>query len=187
MRKVKGWTDEQLVEGCLDGSEQAWDALIEQYKNLIFSIPIKYGLSRDDASEVFQQVCLQLLSDLSAIRDPSCLAAWLIRVTSHKCFHLGRREHVHERVDGEAGDSHLDLSALADEQVWQLEREQILREALLQISPRCRQLIHMLFYEEPAMPYEEVAVRLNLARGSIGFIRMRCLRQLRTRLQERNF
>lgn len=187
MLNTTGWTDEQLVRECLDGSEQAWSALIDQYRNLIFSIPIKYGFSRDDASEIFQQVCLKLLSDLPAIREPRCLAAWLIRVTSHKCFHWGRGERLRQRIQGEIDNVDPEAAAPADEQMWQVEREQILREALLEISPRCRQLIHMLFYQEPVVPYDEVANKLNLARGSIGFIRMRCLRQLRLRLQERNF
>jgi RNA polymerase sigma factor (sigma-70 family) len=186
MSRLTGWTNEQLCEQCLVGNEQAWNALIDRYKNLIFSIPIKYGFSRDDASEIFQQVCLKLLAELPAIRDPGSLPAWLIRVTSHKCFHWGGRERLHERVDGETGDIPAEEAA-ADELVWQLEREQILREALLQISDRCRSLIHMLFFEEPAVPYDDIADKLNLARGSIGFIRMRCLRQLRLRLQERNF
>jgi DNA-directed RNA polymerase specialized sigma24 family protein len=45
----------------------------------------------------------------------------------------------------------------------------------------------MLFYEKPAVAYEEVARRLNLATGSIGFVRMRCLKQLRRRLIEKGF
>ena len=54
-------------------------------------------------------------------------------------------------------------------------------------SVRCRELIDMLFYQNPPLPYEEVARGLGLARGSIGFIRMRCLKQLRGQLKERGF
>lgn len=55
------WTDTQLVKECLRGSEEAWSALIDMYKNLIFSIPIKYGFSTDDATDIFQAVCVELL------------------------------------------------------------------------------------------------------------------------------
>ena len=50
------------------------------------------------------------------------------------------------------------------------------------LPPRCRQLIHMLFFEEPARPYQEVAEALGIATGSIGFIRQRCLDRLRKNL-----
>jgi RNA polymerase sigma factor (sigma-70 family) len=181
-------TDEQLVRGCLEGSQEAWSALIDKYKNLIFSIPIKYGFARDDAREIFQQVCLRLLSELASLRDPNSLAAWLIRVTSHDCFQWSRRQRRNDKM----ALTYSETTMVKDpeppqELVLQLEREQILREALQQITPRCRELIEMLFFRTPPLPYDEVAKTLRLARGSIGFTRMRCLNQLRARLQERGF
>ena len=64
------------------------------------------------------------------------------------------------------------------------EQEQRLRQAISEMPTRCRQLIHMLFVEEPSRPYEQVAESLGLAKGSIGFIRQRCLERLRKRLLE---
>ena len=75
----------------------------------------------------------------------------------------------------------------ADTVLLELEREQILRESLSQLAPRCAVLLHMLFFEEPARPYEEVATRLNIAKGSIGFIRMRCLERMRRLLEDKGF
>src|SRR5439155_969343 len=51
------WPDDRLVAECLQGDEKAWSALVDKYKNLIFSIPIKLGLY-DDAADIFQAVCL---------------------------------------------------------------------------------------------------------------------------------
>jgi hypothetical protein len=44
-----------------------------------------------------------------------------------------------------------------------------------------------LFFEQPPLPYTEVARRLGLATGSIGFIRGRCLDRLRKLLVESGF
>jgi signal transduction histidine kinase len=43
--------DEQLVRDCLKGRDAAWSALIGRYKNLIFSIPIRYGFSQEDSAD----------------------------------------------------------------------------------------------------------------------------------------
>ena len=107
------WPDDRLVRDCVAGKEEAWTALLDKYKNLIFSIPLKHGLSREDAAEIFQAVCAELLSELPKLRDPQALPGWLIKVTSHKCFHLHRQERrwdTSESVD-EAGTS---LEALAE-------------------------------------------------------------------------
>ncbi len=48
------WSDDRLIRACLNGNEQAWSALIDKYKNLIYSIPMKYGASPEDAADIFQ-------------------------------------------------------------------------------------------------------------------------------------
>jgi hypothetical protein len=63
-------SDEQLVRDCLKGKDSAWSALIFKYKNLIFSIPIRYGFSEEDAADIFQAVCMDLLAELPRLREP---------------------------------------------------------------------------------------------------------------------
>jgi RNA polymerase sigma factor (sigma-70 family) len=177
-------TDTQLVQKCLLGEEPAWIALVDRYKNLVFSIPIKYGFPREEATDIFQEVCLDLVCELSRIRDPQALAAWLIRVTHHKCFH-----HNKQRVRDELNDPEAQELAVVSEQVPealmnQLEQDQHIRKAVRELSPRCRELVEHLFFELPAKPYHEVAKGLGVAIGSIGFIRRRCLNKLRDRLEE---
>jgi RNA polymerase sigma factor (sigma-70 family) len=184
-----GVSTARLVRDCLQGHEDAWLALVDRYKNLIYSIPLKYGLSADDAAEIFQSVCLSLLSELPKIRDPQALPAWLIQVTSRRCAQWQRERDQFLDVDAEAMETHVEKRSkeLSREQVRELELEQMLREALAGLSTQCRQLIEMLFYESPARPYEEVAATLGLATGSIGFTRKRCLDYLRKKLEHAGF
>ena len=172
---------------CLRGDEDAWAALVDKYKNLIFSIPIKRGFSEQDAADVFQRVCLLLLADLANLRDPKALPMWLIRVTSNECSQWSRQERPHARAEpiDEAPPATADPAP--DELLSQVTEEQSLREALNSLTPRCRQLIQMLFFEPEARPYQEVASSLGLATGSIGFIRAKCLERLRRRLDSMDF
>ncbi len=93
---------------CLRGSEAAWAALLEKYKNLIFSIPVKQGMARDDAAEIFQRVCLLLLAELKHLRQPAALPMWLIRVTTHECLRWRRQEQPY--AAREAGEAELALA-----------------------------------------------------------------------------
>jgi RNA polymerase sigma factor (sigma-70 family) len=185
---LAAWSDERLVKECLKGNEEAWAALVKKYRNLIYSIPIKYGLSIDDAGDIFQQVCLQLLQALPKLQEPKSLAAWLIKVSSHGCYQWAGREHRFQPFDFE---SHAEWEPAAqempDELIRELERSRILHEAMAEVPPRCRALIRMLFFETPAMSYEQVAQKLGLATGSIGFIRIRCLKRLRMILEKKGF
>jgi len=177
--------DARLIKECLAGNEHAWSELVSKYKNLIFSIPIKYGLSREDAADIFQAVCLDLLNDLSKLRDHGALAGWILRVTYNKCFH--RRKDSERYVPGEPPDAPTPKEEIPETMLLEVQREQLLRNALRQLSSRCQQLIQMLFFEFPARPYQEIAKSLNLATGSIGFIRGRCLEKLRQSLHKQGF
>ena len=94
-------SDEELVRECLKGKSEAWSELIDKYKNLIFSVPLKYGFSREEAADVFQDVCLGLLSELKSIREPRALAKWLLMVTAHKCFRRRKQDQRFVSLDGE--------------------------------------------------------------------------------------
>ena len=183
------WPAARLVRECLRGSDDAWAALLGKYKNLIFSIPIRQGIPRDDAADIFQRVCLLLLAELPQLRQAEALPMWLIRVTSRECLRWRRQELPYAaRETGEAELSLArDASPLPEEVLAQLKDEQMLREAVLALPARCRQLIQMLFFEAPARPYREVAQSLGLAEGSIGFIRGRCLIRLRRQLEQKGF
>lgn len=178
-------SDLRLIRECLQGNEQAWSNLINRYKNLVFSIPIKRGMSPDDATDIFQAVCLDLLSELPNIKHPEALPRWLVTVTYHKCVRwtTDRDRYSTDREEDQL-ESHLDTGQVADELLFEAERAQKIREVLAQLEPRCRQLIETLFFESPARPYREVAQSLGLALGSVGAVRERCLERARRLLEK---
>jgi RNA polymerase sigma factor (sigma-70 family) len=183
------WSDTRLVRACVRGDDEAWSVLVRKYKNLIFSIPVRYGFSHEEAKDVFQAVCLDLISELSELRDARALPAWLIRVTSHKCAQIRRRQNLGQVSPTSESDlaSLPDRSRSPEDLLSQIEAEQTLRDSIAALPPRCRRLVEMLFFESPSRPYSEVARSLGLASGSIGFIRRRCLERLRSSLARRGF
>jgi RNA polymerase sigma factor (sigma-70 family) len=178
--------DARLVGACLRGEEKAWSELVSKYKNLIFSIPIRYGFSQEESADVFQSVCLDLVNQLTSIREPRALAGWVIRVTHNKCFHLMKDKRQEVPVDDDFEPT-LPPEEIPEHQLHELEKEQLIRNALRAVSERCRRLVEMLFFESPPRPYQEIAKSLTLATGSIGFIRARCLDKLRKKMEEIGF
>jgi RNA polymerase sigma factor (sigma-70 family) len=185
---VADWSNTRLVAECLAGNERAWSALLERYKNLIYSIPLRYGTPHQDAADIFQAVCLDLFNELPKLRDAEALQGWLIRVTTHKCYHWKRRQIQSDTDLEEQQVENLPAEDLIPPDVLaELEREQMVRDAIVQLPPRCREMIEMLFFEQPPLPYNDVARRLSLATGSIGFIRGRCLKRLKKILEDKGF
>jgi RNA polymerase sigma factor (sigma-70 family) len=113
---------------------------------------------------------------------------WLIRVTTHKCYHWRhRRSSQEENFDTENVETISAKDLIPQDLLAEVEQEQLLHEAIAQLPPRCKEMIELLFFEHPPLPYTEVARRLQLAKGSIGFIRGRCLKRLKKVLEEKGF
>lgn len=182
-----GRSDARLVRECLKGNEEAWSALIDKYKNLIYSIPVKYGFSPDEASDVFQAVCVELLGELPKIRKPAALPKWIMQVTAHKCFRDKRQRLRVDQLDENHTSKLEPVPPEAEGILREAEEEQHLREAMAGLPPRCQELVRMLFFEDPAREYREIAKSLGIAVGSIGFIRQRCLDKLRRHLADAGF
>lgn len=181
----QAWSDERLVRECLDGNQEAWSALIDKYKKLIYSIPVKWELPREEANDIFQSVCVSLFSELSNLREPQALPKWLIQTTLHKCIKYRRQQ-------ARFSDDEIQEDLVVDERgsdviVEEVENEQILRDSIAEVGGRCMEMIRMLFFENPPRAYADIARELGLATGSIGFIRGRCLDRLRKQLLSRGW
>jgi RNA polymerase sigma factor (sigma-70 family) len=185
---AQGMEDEWLVQGCLQGDSRAWEQLIDKYKRLIYSIPIKYGASSEDAADVFQAVCIEVLNSLPQLKSAQSLRSWLITLTIRQSYRWKRKQSNHVELDALEPEVAEGIASVTHpDKLDQLEQEQIVREVVAQLPPRHRELVQLLFFEQPALPYAEVAQRLGLATGSIGFIRGRCLEKLRKALLEYGF
>ena len=182
-------SDETLVNMCRKGDANAWNILVERYKSLVYSIPLRFRMPAEDAADTFQSVWLDLYSELDKLREPAALRGWLVSATSHKCLHWKAREtrRAGKALGRDVEIDVADMRPLINEIGLEAEKDQLVRDALRSIPDRCRKMLKMLFFEQPPRPYLEVAKELGLAEGSIGFIRGRCLQKMKKALEQRGF
>lgn len=184
-------SDERLTGRCLMGDQEAWSTLIDKYKNLIYSIPVKLGMHQD-AGDIFQSVCVDLPSELSRLREHRALPKWLMQTCYQKCLHYQRAANrlVELTPEGTGSDGALranNADNLPEHMLVQLEHEQILRDTIAGLPEKCERIIRLLFFEIPPRPYKDVAEELGMATGSIGANRGRCLAYLKKKLEKRDF
>jgi RNA polymerase sigma factor (sigma-70 family) len=175
--------DSSLIRACQAGDARAWEQLIRRYQRLLYAIPLRCGLSEEDAADVFQTVCLRLLENLDRLRNEQHLTGWLITTTKREAWRLCelQRRAPTQKLEAEE-ELYESLPApdlLPEEEVLKLEQEQLVRRAMEELGERCRTLLGMLYQTEPPLAYEEIARRLNVSVGAIGPTRARCLEKLR--------
>ena len=178
-----------LVRSAVDGDAAAWKALVEGLSPLVWSVVRAYRLSDADAHEVYQTVWLRFSQHLRRIRDPEKADSWLASTARHECLKvlksLSRRTPTDDPMlldrvseDRTPEQSFLDLEEAAAE----TERIRHLWQEFEELGYRCRQLLRVLM-SSPPPSYREVSAALGIAVGSVGPMRQRCSRRLRTRLE----
>jgi len=169
-----------LVTRARNGDRQAWDALVDRYAPLVWSVCRRHRLEAADAQDAAQNVWLKLVDHLDSLRDPAALPGWLVTTTRRECGRILRaaRRPSDTRQALAAGTIADDHAQATEQDLLAAERHVALREALGQLPPGCQQLLALLICD-PALSYAEIAARLGTRVGSIGPSRRRCLDKLR--------
>lgn len=175
-------SDRELLIRIRAGEFTAWQGLLDKYERLVYSIPLTYGLSTDDAADIAQTAFTALLNRLDALRDESNLGGWLATVARRHTWRRVEQRKREQPTAIEETEEMLRLPGRTNEiERWEL--VEWLHNGLHRIGERCQQLLMALYFEESEPSYAEVAERLEMAEGSIGPTRARCLKRLREMME----
>lgn len=169
-----------LVARVCDGDQEAWNEIIERYAPLVWSICLRYQLSRSDVDDVGQSVWLLLVENIGKLREAAALPGWLTTTTRRECLRVLRTTQRHDHADLPPEEQMpVDPEAATVEQeVILVERNAALRAAFAELAPSCHELLSMLM-TDPPLSYADVSTRMGIPVGSIGPTRARCLDRLR--------
>lgn len=176
-------SDAELVLACRRGDEAAWNKLVDRYQRLIITIPRRAGLSEEQAADVFQEVFLTLFEKLDEIEQPERIRSWIVTTAKFKTWGVIRSgkgfytPETEEEMELELARL-ADAAPLADELLIELEQQHQIRTALKEMEERCRKILSMIYLQDSAASYAEVATAIGVGETSISPMRSRCLQKL---------
>ncbi|HEX5120436.1 MAG TPA: sigma-70 family RNA polymerase sigma factor [Pseudonocardiaceae bacterium] len=163
----------ELVGRAAAGDADAWRALVDRYRGVVWAVARAHRLPDADAADVSQATWLSLAQHLHRLRDPDRVAAWLTttaRRESLRVLAVRRRE---PPVDLSTMELAVDGPEAGGDAVWR---------ALRGLPERCRALLRLIAYT-PDLSYAQAARALGIPAASVGQTRGRCLAVLRRRLE----
>jgi len=168
-----------LVSRAAAGDQGAWNEIVERYSPLVWAICLRYQLDRQDIDDVGQSVWLLLVEKLGSLREPAALPGWLATTTQRECLRVLRDSRRHDHTELPEDQLPPDPDAtLIEDLIVAAERDAALRAAFAELPRTCREMLAMMICDPPCH-YEDISAALNMAVGSIGPIRARCLDRLR--------
>lgn len=180
-------TDDDLIQACRQGDGRAWKMVVTKYKRLVFSIPLNYGLSHEDAADITQIAFTIMFESLDQFYPNAHLAPWLATVARRHSWRLMeryRRESTKDDEDlGQSLAMAVDPTSTEEIENWEL--LEWLDRGFSELDERCRRLLLQLYFNREQPSYGEVAARLNMPTSSVSPIRARCLKRLKKLLGKR--
>ena len=79
------------LEAVRRGDPGAWKELVGAYGPLVLAVARRAGLSDADCEEVYQETWASLFQQLSTLRRPGSLVAWIARTAQRQSWFVRRR------------------------------------------------------------------------------------------------
>ncbi len=170
----------ELFRRAEAGEQAAWNAIVDRYTKLLWSVARAHRLGTADAADVVQTTWLRLVEHFGRIEDPERLAGWLATTARRECLQTLRR--AGRELVGDVDDIILgvveECPVPVDARLLAEERDVALWARFERLSVRCQVLLRILMATPPP-DYATVSAELDMPVGSIGPTRGRCLNQLR--------
>lgn len=170
----------QLVTSAAAGDQRAWNALVQQFGGMVWSVARAHRLGDADAADVSQATWLRLLEHLGKLKEPAAVGAWLATTARRECLRVLRENH-RRVLYGDDAPEYESNDPSADHALLLSERDEALRRGFSRLRPSDQALLRLLM-ADPRPAYEEIAAALDMPIGSIGPTRQRALARLRREL-----
>jgi RNA polymerase sigma factor (sigma-70 family) len=180
MRCIAQITHGELLTSAAAGDQAAWNALVDRFGQMVWSVARSFRLDDATAKDVSQTVWLRLVENLDRIGDPERLPGWLATTCRREAMRVinlqGRAIPSEFEFDLEDKTPSMESMLIEDEEV----REVV--AVFHTLSDECRQLLRLLT-AEPPLSYEEISEIIDRPVGSLGPTRARCIERLKSSMR----
>ncbi len=179
-----------LVVRCRNGDKSAWDALVDQYWQRLYSYAVQSTRSSELATDLVQETFLRVVQKLDRYEDQGKFEAWLFRILVNLVRDNSRSLSRHPVRSGqvEIGDQKVDLidtmpgkGQSPDAPLEHKEYVDRLYAAMEKLPELDRQVLLLRHYGD--MPFKEIARTLDCPLGTVLARAHRALGKLRVMME----
>jgi len=156
----KNISEENLIEGCIEGNRYAQKMLFEKYRSLMFSICMRYAKSRDEAEDVMIDGFMKIYTSLSEFKKKGSFEGWMKKIMVNAAINNYRsnlKHYYNTTIDDE---NFLEIKNETDDFKTNYSAEYLIK--LIQGLPDGYRMVFNLF-EIEGYSHKEVAEMMNIS------------------------
>lgn len=174
----KAMTDEQLVRAYIDGSNDAFDALLRRHQLRVYNYILRVVKNEDVANDIFQETFVKAIMTIKQGRytESGKFLAWISRIAHNLIIDYYRQEKSENLQSADLSDVDiLNRKELCEDTIEDvLIQEQILNDVkylIQELPPLQREVLNMRYYQN--LSFKEIAeitnVSINTALGRMRY------------------
>jgi RNA polymerase sigma-70 factor (ECF subfamily) len=184
--------EDALITALSQGSEQAYEILIQRYQQPVYSLVCRLMNDPGDAPDIVQEVFLKVFRNIGSFRGSSSLKTWIYRIAVNEAYNHRRWFCRHQRQEvalvSDEGTVNCaggmtDPGRSPFEQASDRETRALVEQALEKLNPKFRAAVVLRDIED--LNYEDIATVLDVSLGTVKSRIMRGREALRRILEER--
>jgi len=159
--------DRAIIEKIVRGDTDAFAALVDQYKDMVYTLGLRMLKNREEAEEVSQDTFIKVFKSLDKFRGKSKLSTWIYRVAYNTC--LDRLKKNKET------DNTVPIDAYTEYQVKTIdnaldaieaqEQKQVIQDCIQMLSSADSFLLTLFYFEELSL--DEISKIVNLKANNV--------------------
>ncbi|WP_020527518.1 RNA polymerase sigma factor [Flexithrix dorotheae] len=159
--------EENILLKIQKGDKQACRAIIEKYKNQVYSLAFRILNNKEDAEEVAQDSFLKAFKSLASFNGNAKFSTWLYRITYNSAISKTRKRQLQYHPIYEINEFNLPVEEfeLTLKYIRLEDQRKFLEKALSKLPPDDKALINFYYIEEQSL--EEIAQITGLTKGNI--------------------
>jgi len=156
-----------LIKKAVNGDEQAFESLLSQYQNRIYSIALRMLGNEHDALDATQDTLIRIYKNIGKFKGNSSFSTWVYRIAENSCFDLLNLNKKPVRQVEKWGDAPEVAAQGPGPEEIVLERESVseIYALILKLSDIYRAALVLRDVE--GFAYEEIALILNISVGTV--------------------
>lgn len=91
--------EKEIVNSILKGEIVAFELLVKQYENLVFTILNRMLKNREDVEDVCQEVFIKIHKNLKTFQFQSKLSTWIARIAYHSAINYLKKNNKKDLVN----------------------------------------------------------------------------------------
>jgi len=183
--------DNLLIEQCLKGQQSSFSELIDEYKNMVFSLSYKMTNSLEDAEDISQEVFIRVYKSLYNFNPNYKFSTWLYQITLNICrdrFRKGKIPSVSLDTPLNKDDQKDLRSIIPDNQnnpediIMGVEQTNFINDLITSLPLKYREVIILRHLKD--LSYDEMSKILNISLGSVKTRLFRARELLKNKLKK---